>query len=59
MRLSSDPVASGGIESGPRGIGEVGKLPVTGGITGYVAGMYPVVSGETWYTGNTSTVSHV
>ena len=47
MRLSNDPVAPGGRESGPRGIREIGKLLVTGGVTGDVVGKYPAVSGET------------
>ena len=59
MRLLSDPVAFDGRESGPRGIGEVGKLPVTGGVTGDITGKHPVVSRDTWYTGNTSTFLHV
>ena len=46
MRLLNDSVAPGGRESGPGGIGEVSKLPVSGGVTGDVAGKYLAVSGD-------------
>ena len=48
MRLSNDPVAPGGRESGPRGIGEVGKLLVTGGVTSRVAERWPSLDLEHW-----------
>ena len=46
-RLSNNPVIPGGRESGPRWIGEVGQLPGISGVTGDVAGKYPVLSGDT------------
>ena len=47
MRLSNDPVAPGGRGSGPGGIGEVSKLPLSHGVTGDFTGKYLAVSGDT------------
>ena len=55
----NDPVAPGGRETGSGRNGEVGKFPEPDGVTGDVTGKYSAVCGDTWNTGNASTLLYV